>query len=187
MNMRESLQEAIDQSLELLPKLAGLGEPLTRLGEAMMACWENRGKVLLAGNGGSMSDAMHFAEELSVRFKKNRRALAAIALSDPSVITCAGNDFGYATIFERQVEALGQAGDILIVLSTSGGSENLVRAVELAKRQGLSTVAFIGKDGGRLRGQCGIELLVPSMETARIQEAHKLMFHTVCDWIDSRV
>src|SRR5438093_12689928 len=98
----------------------------------MLKCWHRRGKVLIAGNGGSAADAMHFAEELVVRFSKNRRALAAIALTDPTIITCGGNDFGYATIFARQLGALGNAGDVLIVLTTSGNSPNIIRASQAA-------------------------------------------------------
>jgi len=185
--MQQLLDQAIQETIELMPKVKALGPVLAELGAAMLKCWENRGKILLAGNGGSMSDAMHFGEELTVRFKRNRRALAAICLCDPAAITCAGNDFGFETVFERQVEALGQPGDILVVLTTSGNSENILRAVKMAKKIGVKTVSFLGKDGGQLRGQCDIELLVPSHVTARIQEAHKILFHTACDWIDSRV
>jgi D-sedoheptulose 7-phosphate isomerase len=171
----------------LLPKLRAREQPLGRLAEAMFACWSRRGKVLIAGNGGSAADAMHFAEELVVRFCANRRALASIALTDPTVLSCCANDFGYDEVFARQVEALGNAADVLVVMTTSGNSPNLVRAVEQARQQGLITVAFLGKDGGRLRGQCDIELLVPTAATARIQEAHKLLFHTLCEWIDRNV
>ncbi len=153
----------------------------------MLACWSNRGKVLIAGNGGSSADAMHLAEELCVRFQKNRRALAAIALCDPTVITCAGNDYGYDHVFARQVEALGNPGDILIVMTTSGNSANVLRAIEAAKSQKLLTAAFLGKDGGKLRGQCDIELLIPSPLSARVQECHKLLYHTLCEWVDTKI
>jgi D-sedoheptulose 7-phosphate isomerase len=153
----------------------------------MLKCWEAHGKVLIAGNGGSAADAMHFAEELSVRYQKNRRALAAMALCDAPAITCAANDFGYDQVFARQVEALGNAGDILIVLSTSGNSNSVIKALELAKARKLLTVAFLGKDGGRSKGLADIELLVPSPLTARVQEAHKLLYHVLCEWIESKV
>lgn len=185
--MQELLNEACAEMMRLLPEVRALGPSLQRLGETLLDCWQQRGKVLIAGNGGSAADAMHFAEELVVRFARNRRGLAAIALTDPTVVTCCGNDFGYDRIFERQVEALGNPGDVLIVMTTSGNSENCLRAVQLAARQRLSTVAFLGRDGGRLRGACDLELLVASNNTARIQEVHKLLFHTLCAWIDQRV
>lgn len=185
--MKSLLDQSISDLLELLPRLRELDKALQRLGDAMLDCWRRRGKVLIAGNGGSAADAMHFAEELVVRFRKNRRALAAIALCDPTVLTCAGNDFGFETVFERQVEAFGNAGDILIILTTSGNSVNLLRAVERAKAGGLHTCAFLGGAGGKALGRCDIELLIPSADTARIQEAHKLLIHTLCEWVDRNV
>jgi D-sedoheptulose 7-phosphate isomerase len=185
--MQQLLNDGIKELQELLATLDQQGPRLQKLGELMMACWKARGKVLIAGNGGSMSDAMHFAEELSVRFKRNRRALAAIALCDPAAITCAGNDFGYDTVFSRQVEALGNPGDVLIVLSTSGKSSNIVKAVDLAKSQQMKTVCFAGGNGGDLAGRCDVEFIVPSRTTARIQEMHKVLFHTVCEWVDTQV
>lgn len=178
---------ALQDLSELAGRMAVLSDPLDRLGRRLLECWEARGKVLIAGNGGSAADAMHFAEELVVRFRRNRRALAAIALCDPTIITCAGNDFSFQSIFERQVEALGNPGDVFIAMTTSGNSENLVRAARFAGEQGLTTVSFLGKDGGKLRGACDIELLVPSDDTARIQEMHKLLFHTICHWVDDQV
>ena len=184
--MKSLLDDALGEWGELLPKLAALDEPLARFGEALWACWQRRGKMLVAGNGGSAADAIHFAEELVVRFGKNRRALAAIALTDPAVVTCAANDLGYDRVFERQVEALGNEGDVFVAMTTSGNSENLIRAITLAKQQKLTTVAMLGKDGGRARGMCDIELMVPSSVTARIQEAHKLLYHTVCGWVEAK-
>jgi D-sedoheptulose 7-phosphate isomerase len=186
-DIKPILSRSIRELAELLPSLAALEPRLQQLGEAMMACWDRRGKVLTAGNGGSAADAMHFAEELVVRYQKNRRALAAVALCDPTVLTCAGNDFGYESVFERQVEALGNPGDLLVVMTTSGNSPTLVRAVELAVSRGLQTAAFLGRDGGRTRGLCQIELIVPCQSTARIQEAHKLLFHSLCEWIDAQL
>jgi D-sedoheptulose 7-phosphate isomerase len=130
---------------------------------------------------------MHLAEELAVRFMKNRKALAAIALCDPTVITCAGNDFGFDSVFARQVEALGNPGDVLIVFTTSGNSTNILRAIEQAKSQRLTTVAFLGKDGGKAKGTCDIEFIVPANVPHRIQEGHKILFHTLCEWVDEKV
>lgn len=185
--IKDILNRSLSELANVLPKLVNMEVSLERLGHAMLKCWENRGKVLIAGNGGSAADAMHFAEELSVRFQKNRRALAAIALCDAPAITCAANDFGYDQVFARQVEALGNAGDVLIVLSTSGNSTSIVKAVELAKNRKMITAGFLGKDGGRTRGLCDIELIVPSSLTARVQEAHKLLYHVLCEWIDTKV
>ena len=165
------MNQAVAEWNQLLPKLLPLAEPLEKLVSAMLESWNAGGKTLIAGNGGSAADSMHFAEELVVRFRKNRRALPAIAPCDPTVITCAGNDFGYESVFEHQVEAFGKRGDVLIILTTSGNSINLIKAVKLAKSQGLVTAAFLGKTGGTARGLCDIELIVPSNDTARIQEA----------------
>jgi D-sedoheptulose 7-phosphate isomerase len=185
--MKDLLNKAVDDLGQMLPKLRLMDQTLQKLGEAMMACWGKRGKVLTAGNGGSTADAMHMAEELCVRFMKNRKGLAAIALCDPTVITCAGNDFGFEAIFSRQVEALGNPGDILVVFTTSGNSPNILRAIQQAKSQGLVTVGFLGKDGGKARGQCDIEFIIPAQVPHRIQEGHKILLHTLCEWVDQKV
>src|SRR4051812_20460718 len=181
------LSRAVSDQAALLPKLAAFERPLQALADAMMACWKTRNKVLIAGNGGSSTDAMHFAEELIARFQKNRRALAAIALCDPSVITCTANDFGYDAIFSRQIEALGNPGDVFVALSTSGNSPNIVRALEAAKAQKLITTAFLGKDGGKAKGLADIELIVPAQTSALIQGGHQLFYHTICEWVDEQV
>lgn len=185
--MSVGLRENLAELADLLPKLADLEPALSAVGAAMLECWKRGGKVLMVGNGGSAADAMHFAEELVVRFKKNRRALAAIALCDPTAITCAGNDFSYDEIFSRQVEALGNRGDMLVAFTTSGNSANIIRAVDAAKARGMTTVLFTGGDGGRLRGRCDHELRVPSDATHHVQEAHKIFYHVLCQWIDSQV
>src|SRR5688572_31282402 len=123
--MKQLLSAAVRDLHELLPKVEALAPQLQRTGDAMLTAWARGGKVLLAGNGGSAADAMHLAEELCVRFAKNRRALAALALCDPTTITCAANDFGFESIFSRQIEALGNSGDVFIALTTSGNSANL--------------------------------------------------------------
>lgn len=185
--IKTSLDRSIDDLMGLLPRLRALEPALQRLGDALMACWTAGDKVLIAGNGGSAADAMHFAEELVVRFRVNRKALAALALCDPTVLTCTANDFCYEEVFSRQVEALGRRGDVFIAMTTSGNSVNLVRALKAAREREMLTVGFLGKDGGAARGLCDVELLVPSGDTARIQEAHKLLFHTLCDWVDGKV
>jgi D-sedoheptulose 7-phosphate isomerase len=185
--MESLLNKAISDLGQIVPQLGAMGPALHRLGQEMLRCWKNRGKVLVAGNGGSAADSMHLAEELSVRFQKNRRGLAAIALCDPSAITCAGNDFGYESIFSRQVEALGNPGDILIVFTTSGNSPNILRAIEQAKSQGVMTAAFLGKGGGKAKGLCDIEFIIPAQTAHRIQEGHKILYHTLCEWVDTQV
>jgi D-sedoheptulose 7-phosphate isomerase len=185
--MESILARAVSDLSALLPKIAALSPVAQRLGEAMMAAWAKRGKVLIAGNGGSAADAMHFAEELVVRFQKNRRGLAAMALNDPTVLTCAANDLGYENVFARQVEAYGNPGDVFIAMTTSGNSVNLLRAIDAARRQGMVTAAMLGKDGGQAKGRCDIELIVPSPVTARVQEAHKILYHSICEWIEARV
>src|SRR2546423_10472716 len=174
--MQNLLTSATGELIALLPKIASLSLNLERLGEAMLKCWSRRGKVLIAGNGGSAADAIHFAEELVVRFQKNRRALAAMALCDSAVVTCAANDLGYENVFSRQVEAYGNPGDVFIAMTTSGNSVNLLKAIRSAKEQRLITASFLGKDGGQAKGLCDIELIVPSPVTARIQEAHKILY-----------
>jgi D-sedoheptulose 7-phosphate isomerase len=185
--MKSILQRAVDDTRTLLPELLKLEPQMTALAEAMMTAWSRRGKVLVAGNGGSASDAMHLAEELVARFEKDRAALAAIALCDPTVITCAANDFGYDNVFSRQVEAFGNEGDVLIVFSTSGNSPSILRAIEAAKARKLVTAAFLGRDGGKARGTCDVELIVPAQKSHRIQEGHKTLYHSLCEWVDQRV
>lgn len=135
-------------------------------------------KLISCGNGGSHCDAMHFAEELSGRYREHRRSLAAIAISDPSHISCVGNDYGYEHIFSRFVEGLGNAGDVLLGISTSGNSPNIIRAVEAAREKGMRVVLLSGKDGGKLAGQADVEVRVPHFGYAdRIQEIHIKVIH----------
>jgi D-sedoheptulose 7-phosphate isomerase len=185
--MKKILDNAARELAQLLPATTAMAGELERLCQTLLATWNNGGKLLIAGNGGSAADAMHMAEELVARFMKNRRALAAIALCDPTVITCAANDFGFESIFARQVEALGNRGDVLAVFTTSGNSANIVRAIEAAKPRGLVTAAFLGKDGGKCKGQCDFEFVVPSQLPHRIQEIHQILYHSICEWVDQQV
>ncbi|MEY3344052.1 MAG: phosphoheptose isomerase [Bacteroidota bacterium] len=135
-------------------------------------------KTISCGNGGSMCDAMHFAEELSGRFRSDRPALPAMAISDPSHITCTANDYGFDSIFSRYVEAFGSKGDVLLAISTSGNSPNVIKAADAAKAKGMKVIALTGKDGGRLAGICDVEIRVPHSEFAdRIQEVHIKVIH----------
>ena len=139
------------------------------------------GKALIAGNGGSNCDALHFAEEFTGRFRGNRRALPAIAISDSSHITCVGNDFGFDYIFSRGVEAYGKEGDLFIGISTSGNSANIIKAVEAAKAMGIKTMALLGKDGGKLKGMCDYEFIIPGETSDRIQEIHMMILHIIIE------
>lgn len=142
-------------------------------------------KILIAGNGGSLCDAMHFAEELTGFYREKRKALPAIALADPGHMSCVGNDIGFEYVFSRGVEALGQQGDVLIVLTTSGQSINLLKAVESAKSQGLKTIAFLGKSGGKIKGLTDLEWIVDGFKTSdRIQEAHMAAIHIIIEIVE---
>lgn len=175
---------ALDDWQQILPSLRSLSPVVDVLGQTFVDCWKQGGKIIFAGNGGSAADAMHFAEELVVRFCKNRRAFAAMALLDSTMITCAGNDMGYDSVFARQVDAIGRPEDVFVGITTSGNSPNILAAFEVARQKGLKTVSFLGKDGGKLKGQCNVEVLVPLAATHRVQEVHKLLFHALCVWID---
>jgi len=144
-------------------------------------------RILICGNGGSAADAQHFAAELSGRYVKERRALAGIALTtDTSALTAIANDYGFERAFSRQVEALGRPGDLLVAISTSGNSPNVILAVECAKELGLRTLGLLGRDGGKLKGLCDDALVVPSPVTARVQEVHQMTYHFWCEVIDAQ-
>ncbi|GAL12662.1 phosphoheptose isomerase 1 [Vibrio astriarenae] len=146
------------------------------------------GKVLSCGNGGSHCDAMHFAEELTGRYRENRPGYAGIAISDPSHLSCVSNDFGYDFVFSRYVEAVGSAGDVLFGLSTSGNSGNILKAIEAAKAKGMKTIALTGKDGGKMAGTADIEIRVPHFGYAdRIQEVHIKIIHIVIQLIEKEM
>jgi D-sedoheptulose 7-phosphate isomerase len=154
----------------------------------MAECLLNGGKIISCGNGGSHCDAMHFAEELSGRYRSNRKALAAMAISDPSHISCVGNDYGYDYIFSRYVEALGKSGDILLGISSSGNSRNVILAMETAKAMGMRTIGLTGKDGGAMASLCDIEIRAPKSEYAdRAQEIHIKVIHALIDSIEHLV
>ena len=156
------------EQIEKIEKAAGL------MADAII----HNGKILSCGNGGSHCDAMHFAEELTGRYRDNRRALPAIAISDVSHLSCVSNDFGYEYVFSRYIEALGQPGDVLLGLSTSGNSANIIRAAEAAKAKGMKIIIMSGKDGGKLAGVADVEIRVPHFGYAdRIQEIHIKVIH----------
>ncbi|RXF69027.1 D-sedoheptulose 7-phosphate isomerase [Arcticibacter tournemirensis] len=145
-------------------------------------------KIISCGNGGSMCDAMHFAEELSGRYRNDRRALAALSISDPSHISCVGNDYGYPYIFSRMVEAVGQPGDVLFGISTSGNSENVLNAIEAAKNKGMKVIGLTGKDGGKMASLCDVEVRAPKSDYAdRAQEIHIKVIHSLIDFVERNI
>jgi phosphoheptose isomerase len=186
--LSSNLNQAIDDLTRTLESLKDLDPQVRTAADLIGECFRTGNKLLVCGNGGSAADASHFATEFVVRFTKDRRALPAICLaSDSGILTAAGNDYGFDKIFARQVEAFGQAGDVLICLTTSGNSKNVVRALEEAKARKLKTIAFLGRDGGSTTGIADVDLLVKDDSTARIQEAHKLLIHVLCEIIEARL
>jgi D-sedoheptulose 7-phosphate isomerase len=154
-------------------------------GKLLVDAIQSGGKVISCGNGGSMSDAMHFAEELSGRYRNDRPAFPAIAISDPSHLSCVANDYGYAFVFSRMVEAIGQKGDVLFAISTSGNSENVLKAIEAARNKGMKVIGLTGKDGGRMAGLCDVEVRAPKSEYAdRAQEIHIKVIHSLIDYVE---
>ena len=168
-----------------------LGTLDTSVSQAIQACVQSLqkgGKLMLCGNGGSAADSQHLAAEFTGRFIKDRPPIAAVALStDTSALTCIGNDYSFNDIFARQVQALGKAGDCLIAISTSGNSGNVLAAVAAAKSLGISTIGLLGRNGGKLKAQCDISIVVPSQVTARIQEAHILIGHSLCGAVELKL
>mgnify|MGYP001679789138 FL=1 len=153
--------------------------------ETAVATLKAGGKILLCGNGGSAADAQHIAAELTGRYKTERGALAGIALTtDTSALTAIGNDYGYEFVFSRQLEALGREGDLLIAISTSGNSGNVIKALELARKIGIKTIGLSGRTGGAMNELCELNLVVPSNDTPRIQEMHIMIGHIICQAID---
>lgn len=159
---------------------------IAEITESLVQCFENGGKVLLAGNGGSAADCQHIAGELAGRFKMQRKPLPAISLStDTSVITCIANDFDYATIFSRQVDAIGGKGDIFWAFSTSGASPNILKAIDIAKKKELITISFTGKPESRLEKESHLCLCAHTDDTGHAQEIHQLAYHIICRYVDS--
>lgn len=185
--MKEDILKSANESVQAIRLLtkADAIEFIEAVTGAICQCFSNKGKVLIAGNGGSLCDAVHFAEELTGIFRGQRQALPAIALSEPGHISCIANDLGYEFVFSRYVEALGCSSDILIVLTTSGNSRNLINAVEMAKKIGMKTVAFLGRGGGKLKGICDFEWIINGFPFSdRVQEAHMAALHIIVEMIE---
>ncbi len=164
-----------------------LSESIEQAIDQVRACLQSGGKILLMGNGGSAGDAHHFAAEFLGRYKRERRSLPAIALTvDTSALTAIGNDYGFDEVFSRQIEGLAQKGDVVIAISTSGNSENVLRGVEQAHARGAITIGLLGKGGGKLKDKVGLALVTPSDDTARIQESHIAIGHVICEILDDQ-
>ena len=178
-----SFIDSIAELRAVLQATEALAPQVESASHAILESLKNGGKLLTCGNGGSAADAMHLAEELVGRYHKDRRALPAICLNaDPTAITCICNDYGYEKVFFRGIEALGKAGDVLVGFTTSGNSANVLAAFAAAKSMGITTVLLAGRDGGKARGSCDHEIIVPSDSTSRIQEIHTLVLH---QWLES--
>lgn len=160
---------------------------IAEMAAILVDCLSSGRKVLVCGNGGSACDAMHFAEELTGRFRKDRKALPAIPLTDSSHMSCVGNDYGFEYVFSRGVEAYGNPDDVLVAISTSGKSQNIIAAVDQAKAQHMSVICLLGKDGGYLKGKGDAEIIVPSNVTERIQEVHMLVLHILIEAIERKM
>jgi phosphoheptose isomerase len=179
------LQRAIEESLVNIRALAAFEAPLDQAAKMVLGCLTAGHKLLICGNGGSASDATHLATEFLCRFQEDRRPYPAISLTaNGEFMTAVCNDYPSEEIFARQIWGLGHPGDVLIALTTSGKSKNVLRALEEAKRKGIQSICFLGRDGGFTKGVAALDLIVPGASTARIQEAHKLLFHVLCEMVD---
>lgn len=182
------LQRAIEESVATLRSLSALEEPLQRAVQMVTRCLISGKKLLVCGNGGSASDATHLATEFLCRFKDDRRPYPAISLTaNGEFMTAVCNDYQADEIFARQVWGLAEKGDVLIVITTSGKSKNVVRALEEARRKGVESIAFLGRDGGFTKGIATMDLIVPGTVTARIQEGQKLLYHVLCELVDEKL
>jgi len=180
--IKDEIQASLDIKKEVLEKLVPSIEQAASL---LIAALKSGKKILLCGNGGSAADSQHFAAELVSRYKKERRSLPAIALTvDTSILTAIGNDYSFDRVFARQVEGLGEKGDVLIGISTSGKSKNVLEAVKTASGKGLKTLGLLGCGGGTIASACDASIIIPSSDTPRIQEAHILVIHILCTLIE---
>jgi len=186
--MKSVFSKLVADACATFQSLVTQEETFERVATAAIKTLRSGGKILTCGNGGSAADALHLAEELVGRYRNTRRALPAVCLNaDPTLLTCIGNDFGFEEIFSRQVEGIAGKNDVLICFSTSGNSPNILRALDAAKKLGLTTITLLGKGGGKAKGRAEIELIVASDDTARIQEAHTLILHALLERIEQEM
>ncbi len=187
---QKQIADHFSEALEILQKF-NTSENLQRVleaGDIMVSAIRNGGKIISCGNGGSMCDAMHFAEELTGRYRDDRPGIPAVSISDPSHLTCVGNDYGFDHVFSRYVEAVGQSGDVLLAISTSGNSKNVLKAIEAARSKGIKVVGLTGKTGGAMASLCDVEIRAPYSEYAdRAQEIHIKVIHSLIDHIEKKL
>lgn len=187
LSFEQTIIQAVDKSIEAVSQLRSpyALSFIQKASHKIAECFQNGNKVIIAGNGGSLCDANHFAEELTGFFRKFRPALPAISISEAAHITCTANDLGFEWVFARGVEAYGKPNDLFIGLTTSGNSPNIIKAIEVAQSRGLQTIAFLGKDGGKLKGTADLELIIENFETSdRIQEAHMAAMHIIIQMVE---
>jgi D-sedoheptulose 7-phosphate isomerase len=183
--MKELIKKHILEHGTVLDSIMQLDESIYKVAKLLISCLENRGTIFWCGNGGSSSDSQHLAGELVGRFVGDRKPLKSISLTaDSAVMTCIINDYGYEHVFSRQVEALGSKGDVLVGITTSGNSKNVLNALEVSKKKGIVTIGLLGKSGGDAAGFVDQSIIVPSNSTARVQEMHILIGHILCDLIE---
>ncbi len=187
----ERIKQHFTEAQEVLNKFLSDTQQLQQIelaGKLMVQSIKAGGKILSCGNGGSMCDAMHFAEELTGRYRDNRPAIGAIAISDVSHMACVGNDYGYDYVFSRYLEGVGRAGDVLLAISTSGNSKNIINAIHVAKQKNIAVVGLTGKDGGAMASLCDVEIRAPFSKYAdRAQEIHIKVIHALIDYIENHI
>lgn len=182
---REYFKQQLQEHRELFSRLDSLQPEVEAAASLMAAALHEGNKVMFCGNGGSAADSQHLASEFTGRFVNDRRPLAAIALTtDSSALTCIANDYSFDEVFSRQLRGLGRTGDCMVAISTSGNSRNVIKAAEAARGTGIHTIGLLGRDGGKLRALCDIAIVVPSPSTARIQEAHSFIGHSICALVE---
>ena len=188
--IERQIADQFSEALEILRKF-NTTENIEKIAKAamhMVSGIKNGGKIISCGNGGSMCDAMHFAEELTGRYRDDRPSIAAISISDPSHFTCVGNDYGFDFIFSRYIESVGQSNDILLAISTSGNSKNIINAIHTAKSKGMKVIGLTGKNGGEMADLCDIEIRAPHSKYAdRAQEIHIKIIHSLIDFIEKKI
>jgi D-sedoheptulose 7-phosphate isomerase len=190
MEMKKVWQDCLQEAHSLLGEFMKQPETWVKLeafSQKLIHTYENKGRVFICGNGGSHCDAMHFAEEMTGRYRKDRRPLGALALGDAPHVTCVTNDYGFDFIFSRHLEGMAQKGDVLIGLSTSGNSKNIITAFEKAREMGIYSIALLGKGGGPLKPKADMAIVVPGTTSDRIQEIHMTLLHTVIETIERKI
>jgi D-sedoheptulose 7-phosphate isomerase len=189
--MSDAIKKHFQEALSVLTQFANDEASMNKVKEAgdlMVQSLRNGGKIVSCGNGGSMCDAMHFAEELTGRYRDDRPSIAAISISDPSHMSCVGNDYGYQFVFSRFLQGMGREGDVLLAISTSGNSGNVIEAAKTAREKGIKVIGLTGKDGGKLAPLCDVEVRVPWMGYAdRVQEIHIKVIHSLIDHIEKNL